>query len=399
MNFYPRFVTVDDFKNFTGIDLRAALRSDDNVSNQAERFLLQTEDHLMAWIDKNTFRTLDYENLSPQQMDNFKKAILAQALYTYRNGAIALGLESGYDSERGIVIDADKLAQLEVCQSAINYLSNAGLFNLNVKNRPRVMRGYPGLENLFPDGGGGPARNENQVYGFNPDAYVTLATAQNITGQKFFSQDLLLGDNIGLKVGTNGSNPHYLIFNDSSNESLAIGSNLGPITDDNFNLGTPAKRFKNLYISGAMMDGNSTFGLVLPDTTGWQANKTIATTDDIASNVTIVTTPGSESISDESATLHVMTTDTVQTVTAQKTFESNSPIFGHRKTVLHPGDIIVSLEQTTFTNKTTYYPERIQFSKNNNSNTTYDINFPEKSGTFALISDLPAISVEDFTIQ
>lgn len=156
MNFYPKFVTVDEFKNFTGIDLRAKLRDDDNVSNQAERFLMQVEDHLMAWIDRNTFRTLDYNHLNPFQLDNFKKAILSQALYTYKNGAIALGLESGYDSERGVIIDFDKLAQLEVCQAAINYLSNAGLFNLNVKNRPRTLRGYPGLDGFSFDGGGIP---------------------------------------------------------------------------------------------------------------------------------------------------------------------------------------------------------------------------------------------------
>lgn len=140
----PKFVSVDDFKNYWGMDLRNILRSDDNESNQAERFLARVEDRLMNWIDNNTFRRLKYENLkaNPRQYENWQKAILTQAMYMYKNGD--LGLDSGYDSEKGIVTPRSDLVELEVCQAAIDYLSNAGLFNLNVKNRPRTLNGYPG---------------------------------------------------------------------------------------------------------------------------------------------------------------------------------------------------------------------------------------------------------------
>ena len=59
----PKFVSVDDFKNYWGLDLRNILRDDDNVSNQAERFLARVEDRLMNWIDNHTFRRIKYEDL------------------------------------------------------------------------------------------------------------------------------------------------------------------------------------------------------------------------------------------------------------------------------------------------------------------------------------------------
>lgn len=149
----PRFVTVDDFFSFTGKHLEHLISSDDNESNQADLFLMKVEDHLLNWIDRNTYRRIKYNCLIGEQKDSFKKAILSQALYTYKNGSIALGLESGYDQEKGIIVDYDKLSQLEVCQAAINYLGNAGLMNLSIKNKPRYMKGYPGLDFTGFDGG------------------------------------------------------------------------------------------------------------------------------------------------------------------------------------------------------------------------------------------------------
>ena len=140
----PKFVTVDDFKNYWGKDLRNILRSDDNDSNQAERFLARVEDRLMNWIDNHTFRRLKYEELylRPKQYENWQKAILTQAMYMYKNGD--LGLDSGYDSEKGIVTPISDLNEIAIAQATIDYLSNAGLFNLNVKNRPRTLSGFPG---------------------------------------------------------------------------------------------------------------------------------------------------------------------------------------------------------------------------------------------------------------
>lgn len=139
----PKFVTVDEFYNYWGKDLRALLSgSSENSSKEAETFLARVEDRLMNWIDNNTFRRIRYEDLRDERLENFKKAILTQAMYIWRNGD--LGLDSGYNAETGKVIERKDLVELEVCQAAINYLSNAGLFNLVMKPRGRYLRGYPG---------------------------------------------------------------------------------------------------------------------------------------------------------------------------------------------------------------------------------------------------------------
>lgn len=137
------YVTPDDFKNVYGIDLRSVLKSDDNDSNQAERFIAMVTSHLKSWIDSNTFRRLSYDHLTEYQLGQWQRAILAQVFYTYKEGAKALGLTSGIDDDRGTVVSYQDLAAAEVCQAALDYLSNAGLFNLVMKNKPRILKGYP----------------------------------------------------------------------------------------------------------------------------------------------------------------------------------------------------------------------------------------------------------------
>lgn len=138
----PQFVTVDDFNNYWGFDLRAELRTDDNVSDQAEAFLSRVEDRIMNWIDTKTFRNIKWCELTDFQLDQFKKAILTQAMYMWRNGD--LSMDSGYDQEAGIVVRQNELANIRICQASMDYLQTAGLFNLVIKNRPRNVRFFGG---------------------------------------------------------------------------------------------------------------------------------------------------------------------------------------------------------------------------------------------------------------
>lgn len=150
------YVTPDDFKQRYNRDLRVLLEGSENESNGAESFIALVTDTLKNWVDRNTFRNIDWCRMNPYQLNNFKKAILAQVYYTWREGAKALGLDSGADDERGIVIKKNDLLDLQICEAAINYLADVGLFNLTMKNRPRFLRGYPGMEfwGSWPDGGG-----------------------------------------------------------------------------------------------------------------------------------------------------------------------------------------------------------------------------------------------------
>lgn len=135
------YVTPDDFKNspFGGFDLRAALNDAyDNQSSSAEFLIELVTEHLMAWVDVKTFRDFHWENLTDHQLEYWKKAIIAQTNYTYREGAKAFGMFSGADDEKGKVLDPSYLDSIEVCKLCIELLSRGGLFNLNIKNRRRV---------------------------------------------------------------------------------------------------------------------------------------------------------------------------------------------------------------------------------------------------------------------
>ena len=53
-----------------------------------------------------------------------------------------------------------------------------------------------------------------------------------------------------------------------------------PYQPNTLSLGTVGNYWKDLFIGGAIKSGsNSNYGLALPSTSGWTANKTIATTD------------------------------------------------------------------------------------------------------------------------
>ena len=150
IKFEPQFVTVDDFNNYHNANLRDMLRSytgDDSYS--AENFLFKTEWQLMQWIDNTTYRMRDWYHLNPKQKMLFQLAILEQAMYRFKSGDI--GLDSGYDPEKGPVANRGYLNRIRVSQTAIDYLSNAGLYNMIIKNRPRTFSGGTYLTG-FTDG-------------------------------------------------------------------------------------------------------------------------------------------------------------------------------------------------------------------------------------------------------
>lgn len=131
----PRFVTKDDYFNYTNQDLDEALNIRDKSSNLANLLLLRTEDRLMSYIDAETYRVYSYDHLSERQLENFQKAIIEQVEYILRNSD--LFTDSGYDPSEGQKIDWGKLYEIMICRTTINYLKNAGLYNKVIVNRRR----------------------------------------------------------------------------------------------------------------------------------------------------------------------------------------------------------------------------------------------------------------------
>lgn len=143
-------ITPDDFKNKFGIDLSNILRDSDNDSNYPFIFLRMVQDFLIDWCNNHGFvRMRSFSDMSSIQFESFQEAVLYQAYYTWKNGAVGLGLESGFDAERGSAVNGSDIERIEVPNRVISLLHNSGLFNLKMKNRPRFNRGYPGVPGAF----------------------------------------------------------------------------------------------------------------------------------------------------------------------------------------------------------------------------------------------------------
>lgn len=145
----PLVVSPDDYKNMFGQDLAAALNCQENESDYPNIFLREVQEFLMEWCDVSGFRVIKFNELNPTQLEAFQRAILQQARYARINGSLALGLESGVDGERGQIIPLEVIRAVEVSPRVVLLLKRSGLFNLKIKNRPRINRGYPGIYGAY----------------------------------------------------------------------------------------------------------------------------------------------------------------------------------------------------------------------------------------------------------
>lgn len=131
----PKYVTATDFFNFWGKDLNAEIKEYQNVSNKVNLFLMNVEDRLLSWIDSNSFRRFEWDEMTDLQLEYLQKAILTQAMYVYRNSD--LSLDSGYDPDKGAVIDFEDIQKRVISPATIDYLRSGGLLNMRVGNRLR----------------------------------------------------------------------------------------------------------------------------------------------------------------------------------------------------------------------------------------------------------------------
>lgn len=131
----PIFVKESDYNNYTGKNLKSILDPNSEIQNACNLFLLQIENRIMTKVDNMSFRIRSWDNLTPLQKEKMQLAIIEQAEYTLRNGDLVT--DSGYDLEKGEIISAEKLRQIEICNMSLEYLQSCGLLNKSIKNRVR----------------------------------------------------------------------------------------------------------------------------------------------------------------------------------------------------------------------------------------------------------------------
>lgn len=134
----PKFVTPDDFFNYTGRSLDAVLQPNENESNKSNLFLKNIEEDLMFRVDHLSFRVYKWDNLTEYQLSCLKRAIIKQAEYVLRNGDLMT--DSGYDIEKGKVITRAEIEEIELCVPATDALQSCGLLNRVIKNYHRYPR-------------------------------------------------------------------------------------------------------------------------------------------------------------------------------------------------------------------------------------------------------------------
>lgn len=167
-----------------------------------------------------------------------------------------------------------------------NNLANAFVMSKVTDVPPELVK------NTYIMGGGSSSGG-----GSMPPNYVTTDTAQIISGVKTFSSGPVLNNGVALKGKGGGSDTaeRNLIGVESGDIGISLGDvtsniivstvsdgNFRPSTSNYTNLGTSNAVWKNLFLGGFIGPSNASYGLALPSTSGWTANKTIATVDDLS---------------------------------------------------------------------------------------------------------------------
>lgn len=129
MELQTRYITADEFLQYTGINLREELNDTSNGSDKVNAFLKRTEDRMEAFLNAKFFKNVSdlYPEFSEFQKKHYKLALLEQAYYVFKNGDISS--DSGYNQETLEIASQRKLRALAVAPNAIDHLRLTGLWS------------------------------------------------------------------------------------------------------------------------------------------------------------------------------------------------------------------------------------------------------------------------------
>lgn len=133
MALQTRYITVDEFFEYTGINLREELNDTNNPSDKAEAFLVRIEDRMEAFLNAHFFKLItdEWPYWNDLNKGYYKKALIEQALYVFKNGDISV--DSGYDPEKGMVASKPALTEITIAPNAKNYLMLCGMWTAHIR--------------------------------------------------------------------------------------------------------------------------------------------------------------------------------------------------------------------------------------------------------------------------
>ena len=132
MQLQTRYIKAEDFLEYTGINLAEELRDNSNPSDKVNAFLRRIEVRIESFMNAHFFRNVneEYTKFSDFQKEHYKYALLEQAYYTFKNGDIYT--DSGYDPEKGIIVNKKELEGLVIAPAAKDHLRLTGLWSRHI---------------------------------------------------------------------------------------------------------------------------------------------------------------------------------------------------------------------------------------------------------------------------
>lgn len=137
MEMVTKYITPDDFTQYFGIDLGAALKGNANPSDKAYAFLKQIEDRMETFLNANFRRCVDeeYANMTDYQKEHYRLALLEQAYYVFRNSD--LSTDSGYDPDKGEIASSQTIRKLTIAPNAKDNLLLCGFWCTKINKHSR----------------------------------------------------------------------------------------------------------------------------------------------------------------------------------------------------------------------------------------------------------------------
>ena len=103
------YLTSEEYLQSKGINLSIELQDNDNKSAKVTRFIKEVTDWCYDYLLKRYLPVdlLDFDNLSDNRKNLFKKGVIEQIEYVLDNGW--LNKDSGVQTQIGIILDYSKI--------------------------------------------------------------------------------------------------------------------------------------------------------------------------------------------------------------------------------------------------------------------------------------------------
>lgn len=119
-------ITQEEFLKYTGIDLSIELPGLDRDSDKVDRAINLWTKRVYREAQLNSTRPIPPDDkLTDFQIDSIKEAIIEYGLYYLKNGD--LYLQSGFDEDKGKLVDPVDLARIRFPIICLDLLRRAGL--------------------------------------------------------------------------------------------------------------------------------------------------------------------------------------------------------------------------------------------------------------------------------